>query len=88
MSKLLLFDVDGTLINTGGAGRRALKRAFESVHGDSSALDAIRFSGRTDRWIFASAFQAMGLDESQISDTVAAYLSNLPDELSRTAVVP
>ena len=31
--KLLLFDIDGTLLRTDGAGTRAVQRAFEKVHG-------------------------------------------------------
>ena len=31
--RLVLFDVDGTLVDTAGAGRRAIERAFETVHG-------------------------------------------------------
>ena len=33
MKKLVLFDLDGTLVNAGGAGRTALKNAFEELYG-------------------------------------------------------
>jgi phosphoglycolate phosphatase len=46
--KLLLFDIDGTLVSTGGAGIRALNRAFCQVVGIVNALDGVRLHGRTD----------------------------------------
>ena len=46
--RLLLFDVDMTLISTGGAGIRALNRAFETVFGLKGALDGVRPHGKTD----------------------------------------
>ena len=46
-----LFDVDGTLITTGGAGRKALLRTFGEAFGRQDAFDAITFGGMTDRGI-------------------------------------
>lgn len=46
--RLLLFDIDGTLVHTGGSGKRALNRACFEVLGISGALDNIPLSGRTD----------------------------------------
>ena len=50
MSKLVLFDIDGTLVLTGGAGIRAMNRAGESVLGLANLLDGVPVAGRTD-WI-------------------------------------
>src|ERR1700710_2469244 len=54
-STLLLFDIDGTLVLTGGAGGRAMSLAFEEVFGVPDALRGITMAGRTDPWILADA---------------------------------
>ena len=41
MPKLVLFDIDGTLVLTGGAGIRAMNRAGESILGRRNLLDGI-----------------------------------------------
>lgn len=92
--RFLLFDIDLTLIRTGGAGRVAMKRAFERIYGDSSPLDGIRFDGRTDRAIFNEAIAlqaAAGNDIPGAYDLVTAtYLDELPAGLQSTkgAVLP
>lgn len=48
MFRLILFDIDGTLIRTGGAGVRAFGSVFEEVFGHKTGTDRIRFAGRTD----------------------------------------
>lgn len=50
MSKVVLFDIDGTLVLTGGAGMRAMNRACEELLGSREALNGIAVAGRTD-WI-------------------------------------
>lgn len=59
--KLLLFDIDGTLIHSGGAGRRAMNAAFERVFGVPNALDNIPLAGRTDLAIISHAAQEFAL---------------------------
>ena len=46
--RLLLFDIDGTLLLSGGAGTRALNRAFLELFGRPNAFDQIPVAGRTD----------------------------------------
>jgi phosphoglycolate phosphatase len=58
--KLILFDIDGTLIVSGGAGARAMTRAFEQTWGLSDALRHIDVAGRTDNIIMADALRATG----------------------------
>ena len=55
--KLLLFDIDGTLLRTNGAGTRAVRRAFERVHGLDIAIEAIDFAGKTDPLILKEIYQ-------------------------------
>jgi phosphoglycolate phosphatase-like HAD superfamily hydrolase len=71
--RLYLFDIDGTLINTGGAGSAAMRDAFDAVWGSGdAAFQNIEFSGRTDRAIFRNVLTAAGRD---LSDTFAADLA-------------
>lgn len=50
--KLFLFDLDGTLVNTGGAGLKALEQTFQTVYGIYDALKDFSCSGKTDPAIF------------------------------------
>jgi len=56
MINLLLFDVDGTLILTGGAGTRSFQRTFRELFKTEAVLDGIRFHGRTDLEIVEDIF--------------------------------
>src|SRR5262252_4050348 len=57
-TSLILFDIDGTLVLTGGAGRRAMSLAFEDVLGVRDAFQNLPMAGRTDSWILADAAAA------------------------------
>ena len=79
MTQVLLFDIDGTLVLSGGAGARALVRAFEDVFGVSGGLDSIPMAGRTDAWIAAQMAAAHGLESGEeqfrlFHDTYVGYL--------------
>jgi len=80
---VLLFDIDGTLVTTGGVGRRAVDRAFARCHGRSDACSAIRFDGMTDRSIARLGLQAIGAEASDaaIDALLDAYLEELRAEL-------
>jgi len=54
---VLLFDVDGTLLHSGGAGRRALNEAFEEIFGIPEATKEINLNGLTDAIICKKMFQ-------------------------------
>jgi phosphoglycolate phosphatase len=60
--KIVLFDIDGTLIRTGGAGVRAMNRAFEDIFGSARALDGIPMAGRTDMSILMDASSRAGVE--------------------------
>jgi len=88
--RLILFDVDGTLVDTAGAGRRALERAFASifdVDGFCSTAASVPFAGRTDRQIVAGLASAIGIDAATLDarkhDLEASYVEALADELRR-----
>lgn len=55
-----LFDVDGTLVHTEGAGRRALEMAFHDVFGVENALAGVPLAGRTDPIIVGDALARHG----------------------------
>ena len=61
MTKLLLFDIDGTLVLTGGAGLRGMALAFEEVFGVRDGLGSVPMAGRTDAWIVSEAARRHGL---------------------------
>ncbi len=60
---VLLFDIDGTLIKTGGAGGAALMTAFSDLF-DVADPREVPFSGRTDRGIARSLFRAHHIDDT------------------------
>ena len=82
---VLLFDVDGTLISTGGAGRRALERAFAQAHGRQDAIENVRLDGMTDHAIVRQALARIGAEFSTaaLEDVLAAYLIFLADEVGK-----
>ncbi len=55
--KVLLFDVDGTLIRAGGAGRKALNAAAYALYGRRDACSELSLAGRTDLYNFAAAYR-------------------------------
>jgi phosphoglycolate phosphatase-like HAD superfamily hydrolase len=81
---VLLFDIDGTLVTTGGAGGRAIRRAFETLHGRADAC-AFRFDGMTDRAIVRQGLLNVGAptDEAAIDAVLQAYLEVLSEEVSK-----
>jgi phosphoglycolate phosphatase-like HAD superfamily hydrolase len=83
---VLLFDIDGTLVTTGGAGRRAISRAFEKLYGRLDACDSFSLSGMTDRAIVRKALGIIGADPSPeaIDAVIDGYLSFLDEEVKRT----
>ena len=61
MHRIVLFDIDGTLILTGGAGSRAMNRAFEDVFRVAGAFDGVPMHGRTDRRLLEDALARAGV---------------------------
>ena len=80
---VLLWDIDGTLVTTGGVGRRAVERAFERQHGRADACALIRFDGMTDRSIARLGLEAIGVapTDEAIEAILATYVGELKDEL-------
>jgi len=81
---VLLFDIDGTLVTTGGVGRRALEVAFERSHGRRDACRSFRLDGMTDRAIVRAGLLAIGVEpgEDHIDRVLADYLDVLAQEVA------
>jgi phosphoglycolate phosphatase-like HAD superfamily hydrolase len=72
--KLVLFDIDGTLITASGAGRRALDQALRDVYGTAGPIDGYDFRGGTDPQIIRDLLGRAGMDEAAIAaGEVAVY---------------
>lgn len=84
--KLVLFDIDGTLLWTDGAGRRSMEGALHEVFG-TPGDPTYRYDGKTDRQIARDQMRGAGFDDTRIDrdmDAVLnAYLSRLSGELAR-----
>jgi phosphoglycolate phosphatase-like HAD superfamily hydrolase len=83
--RLLLFDIDGTLILTGGAGSRAMTRAFAQTHGLEDALKKVDLAGRTDRIIMRDALTHAGLPHEDVDVDAfrTAYCAALREEITK-----
>ncbi len=64
MVRLVLFDIDGTLIHTDGAGVRAFARAFEMQFNIGNSVEGMKFSGRTDTGLAREMFCKHRIDPS------------------------
>jgi phosphoglycolate phosphatase len=75
-----LFDIDGTLLSSGGAGKAAMEAALESEFGVPASSGGVPFSGRTDRAITQDLFQIHGIEWSATNwqRFLESYLSHLP----------
>jgi phosphoglycolate phosphatase-like HAD superfamily hydrolase len=92
--KLILFDLDSTLLWSDGAGRRAIHRALVEVLGTAGPIDGFRFDGRTDGEIVSRLAEGAGLapTDALVDAVLEHYVACLQDELAqptqRTTVYP
>ena len=80
----ILFDIDGTLLHSGGAGQAGVERALAEEFGVTAPTDGIPTAGRTDRGIARDLIQFHQLEESEATyeRLLRAYLRVLPLELT------
>lgn len=94
--KLLLWDVDLTLVTTGGAGIRALDRAFREVYGWDGAMARVAPQGKTDPAIIREVCSRHGMDggagaAGAVDRILARYVEYVAEEVrasERYAVLP
>src|SRR5690349_7898300 len=79
--RLLLFDIDGTLIHSGGAGIEALKRAFKERFRIEDDLHDIEFAGMTDSGIVTNILNKHTIPAN--ADNVTAFLDSYVHFLSK-----
>ena len=82
---ICLFDIDGTLLSTGGAGQRAMENALATIFGIRGPTDAILAAGRTDRAITVDLFAAhtLEMNQSNWDRFTSAYFECLPSSLGQ-----
>ena len=79
--KLVLFDIDGTLLATEGAGKRAVTRALKDVFGSTGPAD-YHFDGKTDPQIVRELMKLDGLDDKTIDAKMHRLLNLYVENLS------
>lgn len=93
---LVLFDIDGTILLTSGAGRRAITAALADEVGSHEAFERIRFDGKTDPQIVIELLEATGhvraRDQDFVEQLCRRYVGLLAEELalprSRATLMP
>lgn len=85
MNHLIVFDIDGTLIDVQGAGRRAMESAFESSFGIRDAFSGMSFAGETDSGVLAKAAERhrIILAPDALDSFKPLFTSRLQQELER-----
>ncbi|MFQ5593814.1 MAG: HAD family hydrolase [Anaerolineae bacterium] len=83
MGKLVLFDIDGTLLDSGGAGRRAMIMAFQNVFGTTGPIGDYFMAGKVDAQIVIELMTAAGLPGAAIHGQMPAYFEFYIEELQR-----
>lgn len=83
--RLVLFDIDGTLLVARGAGRRALAAALKNVYGTAGDIDGYDLRGQTDPRIVFDVMEGAGLEREavreRLDDCFEAYARGLAAEI-------
>ena len=84
--KLFLFDIDGTLLASGGAGEKALRLAMRDRFGGDNDFSKIEIAGRTDSGIARQLFKIHGIEPTPENFTLFfdSYLHHLAEQLPAT----
>ena len=82
---LFLFDIDGTLIASGGAGEYSMRLAVEDMFGEKDGLGGVEIAGRTDHLITENIFKKFGVQwtSERATEFLDHYLRHLAEELPR-----
>lgn len=85
--KAILFDIDGTLLTTGGAGATAWSKAFVELYGTPVDIEAVTESGMPDSDVASTAFASVVKrkpEPSEIEKLTELYLENLPEAVAES----
>jgi phosphoglycolate phosphatase len=84
-TKLVLFDIDQTILHSGGAGEKALRLALKDRFGVEETLENVEIAGKTDIWIAHRVFEIHGIepDQANVEKFLGGYLEFLKTELGR-----
>jgi phosphoglycolate phosphatase len=85
--RILLFDIDGTLVSTGGAGAVAWKQAFDELYGIPADIGAFTDAGMTDPDVGAKTFAAVMHREPtphELAQLIQRRLEHLPEAVARS----
>jgi phosphoglycolate phosphatase len=74
--RLILFDIDGTLLSAGGVSSRAMVDALVAAYGTSGAADEYDYSGKTDPQIVRELMRGAGISEPEIDAGMSAVLAD------------
>jgi phosphoglycolate phosphatase len=83
--RILLFDIDGTLVTTGGAGAVAWRKAFEELHGIPADIGEFTDAGMTDPEVGAKTFEAvLGRKPTphELAEIIQRRLEHLPEAVA------
>lgn len=83
MQRLILFDVDQTLLSTRGGDRKALNITFQEMYGIGDAFDGVGFGGRMDLSIMAEVYRINGVPEGhrRLEEFKLRYFKHLTEIL-------
>jgi phosphoglycolate phosphatase-like HAD superfamily hydrolase len=84
--KLILFDIDGTLMDSGGAGTKSMNLAFEGIFSVRAAFRGIPMAGKTDIQIMKEGLRKHGLDSENgnVGLLCDAYIARLRTEIENS----
>jgi phosphoglycolate phosphatase-like HAD superfamily hydrolase len=89
MRTIVLWDIDNTLLYTGGSGSLGMTRAFRELYGIENGFGRVEFSGRSDSAIFRDAARSHGIAACESPDELQrfqdAYVPHLERALSEVA---
>ena len=83
----VLFDIDGTLISTGGAGGEAWRRAFDDLYGVPANIEDVTEAGMPDQVVVTVTFRhVIGREPEprEIAALMAKYLEHLPETVTES----
>ena len=86
MKKLVLFDIDGTIMNTDGGGAMSCQRALETLFKCAVPLDDYQMSGKTDTQIVLELMERVGGDRSETTERLSEIYDLYIEGLKREVV--